>query len=201
MTQEPSIEPNVRQHGRHLMGVALVAIVASAAYTLWCLAMPWWQPDKLDPALLARHFDLVVSDPAAMTPAVKALLVPTFALTGLQALLPLFMLHRLGRCFSYENALDRRTAVAVRRLSHSIVASLVLLPALAGFLFAFAQTIAASTGVEMGLASSSFDSPASFLASLGAGVVLPLVACICLYSLAWLIRIGADAADDARSIV
>lgn len=201
MEQMRSLEDNVRGHGRNLRRVALAAGVALAAYLLWAVGMLWLQPGALDGQLLARHFGMTISDPTALGPVVKLLLTPSFALTGLQALLPIAMLYRLGNCFDQPTPLNRRTAAAVRRLSHPIVVSVLALPMLAGFLFAFAHLIALHDGVVLDHVRSSFDSLAVFLASLGAGIALPLVACTCLYSLAWLIRSGAEAADDVRSIV
>ncbi|WP_028916186.1 hypothetical protein [Pseudoxanthomonas sp. J35] len=196
-----TVEDNVRGHGRKLRRVSLAAGVALVGYTLWAVALLWLLPDALDADLLARHFDLVVSDPAALGPVLKVLLTPAFALTGLQLLLPIAMLYRLGNRFDQPTPLNRRTAAAVRRLSHSIVISLIALPMLAGVLTGLAHVIAALDGVVVDTIRSGFDSIPHFLGGLGAGIGLPVVACTCLYSLAWRIRIGADASDDARSIV
>lgn len=201
MYEEQTIEQNIQGHGRNLMGVALVAMLLVGAYQLWLMLLPWLWPERMDAAFLLRRFDLVVPDVALIGPGSKAMLTLTAAIYALSPLLPLWMLYRLGRCLGRENALNAQTANSVRQLAHSLLASTLLIPLLGGIaagLVVFASAYSAS-GIEF--QSSPPQSFIKFIADLGTGILILFVACTCLYSLAWLIQLGADASDDSRSIV
>ena len=200
MYPEQTIEQNVQAHGRNLMGISAVVMSLVGAYVLWTLALPWLHPERMDAAFVLAHYDLVLSDPTALGNAMKAALGITVAIEGLAWLLPLWMLYQLARCFNRENALNLATATAVRRLAHAIVLSVLVLPLAGGFVFAFVQMSADFSGIDIHPASSGRPWPV-YLVELGLGITLPLVACTCLYSLAWLIQRGAEASDDAKSIV
>ncbi|KAF1691306.1 hypothetical protein CSC62_16275 [Pseudoxanthomonas jiangsuensis] len=174
-------------------------MTAVALYTVWMASLPWMQGLQLDDGL-QQHYGLVIADPAALHPAVKVLVSLHDAILGIALLFPLWMLHRLGRCFRHTNVLGVRTSMAVRHLAHSILAGQILLQALAGFFVGVAGAIAKVDGFEVLPAFSGYDIHTSFLGVL-TEILAPLVVCITLYSLAWLIRIGAEAADDARGIV
>ncbi len=124
-----------------------------------------------------------------------------FAAQGLQLLLPIIALYHVAGCFDQINPLARRTALAVRRLSHAMLASMLGIPFMVGSSMAIASVIAKRQGMVLELARPYLDSLPVVIGTLAAEILVPVVTCTCLYSLAWLIQAGADAADDAQGIV
>lgn len=184
-------QDKIKRHGRHLMNLASVAMFAVGLFTLVMMTLPWQPESRLDPETLEWHYHLRAVAPAALDPAIKSMITIAGAMQGLVWLLPLWMLRRLGYRLNREEALSARTASAVRHLAHALMAGLglrFLVEMLLGF------TVEAATATAMGTLEyvAPFDLGSNFTT---------LVAGLCLYSLSHVIRLGADAADDVRSIV
>lgn len=190
----------IRRHGTHLVRLAIAALIVATLYLAWLAYVPWLPTALQDPSILARYYSVLVAEPEALPTSIKLMFSLSGIAIGISILLPLWMLYRLGDRLRRDNALTPDTATAVRHLAHSIIASQVLLPFLAGILVGVAGSALSHAGGDMQLASSAFSSGGVVLKGLGE-VFLLIVTCLCLYSLAWLIQVGAEAADDARSIV
>lgn len=175
----------IRRHGYHLMSLASLGTVAIAVLGLLASAMPWlpdWNPQWAGWSLAGLSWQQT----QAMNPQGKLLLSLSGLAWTLAYLLPLGALRRLGNRLYRHDALTRPVADAFRWLAHSL-----LLYALVNFGAALLAAFASEVGG---------GDPPKF--TLGfSGAYLFLVACLCLYSVAHLMRLAAEAADDSRSIV
>lgn len=192
-------EQKIRRHGHHLTNLASVGMFCVFLWALWLACIPWLPEFRLETGLLERHFRLQAESPALLVPEARTLLSISGLLQGLAWLLPLWMLRRVARSL-HADALSVSTATALRRLAHAILACSLLAPMLAGILAGMASETSAAAGTGPLTSVSGAHPGFGILAGLP-GVFMILVACICLYSLSHIIRLGAEADDDARSIV
>jgi hypothetical protein len=104
----------------------------------------------------------------------------------LSYLAPLFALRMLGRSLYRNEALTLPVANAFRQLAHSLL------------LYALLQF---TSGLLAGFIDVGSDQPGfKYRIDFGQPYLL-VVACLCLYSVAPLMKLAAQAADDSRSIV
>lgn len=179
-------EEKIRRHGHHLMSLASMAMFGVGLYTLVMMGLAS-RPDP-DVHLLEFHYGLRAEAPLVLESAVRQAIALAGGLLGLSWLLPLWMLRRLGYSLNREDAPSARTAAVLRHLAHAVLASLGI-RFLAERVLDFSSAIAQPGQLE-------------HVARLALGsYFLTLVACLCLYSLSHVIRLGAEAANDARSIV
>ncbi|WP_024868139.1 hypothetical protein [Pseudoxanthomonas suwonensis] len=179
-------ENRIRRHGYHLMSLASVGIFCVALFGLLLMGLPWlsdWQPQASTWSRVAHVEWGLIRD---MGTTGRRLLSLAFALWTLGYLLPLVALRRLGSALHRHEALSRPVARAFAWLAHS-------LPAYALLVLAQELLVAVACEIE-GVRQIHVE------ADFG-GIYLFLVACLCLYSVAHLMRLATEAADDARSIV
>ena len=174
----------IRRHGYHLMSLASLGMVALAGVGLLTSAMPWfthWNPTWLSGNLGGLDWEQA----QAMNRQGKALLSLAGIVWTLAYLVPLVALRRLGDRLYRHEALTRPVADAFLWLAHSLPA-FALLSVAATTLTVYA-TVAGSSKTTFNLDFS--------------GIYLFLVACLGLYSVAHIMRLASEAADDSRSIV
>lgn len=176
-------EMKIRRHGYHLMSLASLGIVAAAAIGLFLAllvfcggAMPFgnWV-----------LFDLPMDEATRLGAGDRGLLALALVLGTLAYILPLAAVHRVGKALHGCDALSAPVAAAFMRLAHSLPASLLL--SVAGACMA-AWVRSSHDAWQLRITVST--DPYHFL-----------VACLCLYSVAHLLRLAVRAADDARGIV
>lgn len=185
----------VKQHGRRLMVLAACGAVCVLAVGGALLASALF-PQALHPWPLFRSITLA-PEGLAQVPAIGKGMLGLKALTWtLACLWPLWALYCLGQALCLGNVLNQRTTAAFGQLAHSVAGSLVLQAApdlIAGFLDGLSESAGLARPFRM---------TGDFGFNLGVGgTYLAIVACFCLYSIAYLMKLAADAADDARSIV
>jgi hypothetical protein len=174
-------ETKIRRHGYHLMSLASLGFVGIALFGLLLVAMPWL-PDWHGWNVAGAEWKVAVG----MDEGGRMILSLSSALWTVAYLVPLMALRRLGHRLYSNEALSRPVADAFRWLAHSLPLHALLRMA-AGLL--------AGIAAEVGGA----QEP-SFTLDFSGGYVF-LIACLCLYSVAHLMRLATDAAADARSIV
>ena len=175
----------LRRHGYHLMSLASIGTLSVVVMGLMTSAMPWlpdWNPQWLGWNLAGMDWQQTLT----LNRQGKILLSLSGIVWLLAYLMPLAALRRLGDRLYRHDALSRPVADAFRWLAHSLpLYALLSLGAL--LLAAFAGEVG---GGEQPKFSVSFS-----------GIYLFLIACLCLYSVAHIMRLATEAADDARSIV
>lgn len=179
------VSNKIRRHGYHLMSLASLGMTGVAVFGLLTMFMPWvpdWSPQwsgwRFGPGLEWKEL-------VGMHPAGKQLLSTSAALWTAAQLIPLLALRQLGKRLYRNEALSRPVADAFRWLAHSL-----LLYAAFGTAARLLESLAIAVGQARETISIDFDR-----------VYLFLIACLCLYSVAHLMRLATDAADDVRSIV
>lgn len=176
----------IQSHAYNLISLANLGVGAMVVMGLFHLLAPYvpdWQPQWL-------HWDLFGLSPAearALTPWGQFVLGLASLCQTAAYVVPLFALRRLGVALHRHEPLSRAVASAFRWLAHSLPFNLVL--RCISLLLAFA-------GKELGSGGSTHQLQLHF-----ADAYLFLVACLCLYSVAHVMQLAAQTADDARSIV
>ncbi|HET7161319.1 MAG TPA: hypothetical protein VFI32_01420 [Rhodanobacteraceae bacterium] len=181
-----NVENRIKRHGRRLMSLASLGIACVCLLGLCLVAMPWlhdWNPQS---AVWSKISGLDWSQVVRLNGAGKVLVAVSNLFWTLAYLLPLVALRHLGNSLYRQEALTLPIATAFRWLAHSMLANIVLLMA-AGFLIAMAEEAG-----QLRIYHSTFDVRGDYMW---------VIACICLYSVAHLMRLATEAADDARSIV
>jgi len=178
-----SPELKIRRHGYHLMTLASVGtLVVAAAGLAWVLLVL-----AASPAVLAawERFDLTPEAAARLEAGTRGLLVLAAVLSTLAYLLPLAAVRRTGKALHAHPALSAPVARAFMHLAHSLPLS--ALCSLAADLVA-AWALSSPGAVQLRI-------------SFGANPYYFLLACLCLYSVAHLLHLAVQAAEDARSII
>lgn len=179
-------EIKIMRHGYHLMSLASVGIACVAVWGLLLVCMPYlpnWNPQATSWATIAK---VEWEQAVRMNAAGKAWLSLAYAIWTLAYLLPLFALRKLGRALFRSEALTTPVAKAFLWLAHSLPLN-ALLCFIAGMFIGIAAEVG---GVEAH----------NFKLDIG-GFYIFLIATLCLYSVAHLMRLASEAADDSRSIV
>jgi hypothetical protein len=179
------IRAKIRRHGYHLMSLASVGTVGVSLIGLLLVSTPWlaiWIPQAGELSVT------VESELREMGATGRWLLSLAGLLWTLALLLPFLALRRLGSALYRHEALSGPVARAFGWLAHS-------LPAYALLSLAGGALSAIAPGIDGGDAQQY-----KFEFDFGGGYVL-LVACLCLYSVAHLMRLATDAADDSRGFV
>lgn len=174
----------IRRHGYHLMSLASIGTLVVVVLGLITSAMPWlpdWNPQWVGWELGGLSWQQT----QALNPQAKGLLSLAGAAWTVAYLMPLAALRRLGDRLYRHDALARPVADAFRWLAHSLP------------LYAALSLAAALLAVY---ASAVGDSEVKFAIGFS-DIYLFLVACLCLYSVAHIMRLATEAADDSRSIV
>lgn len=175
----------IRRHGYHLMSLASLGIVCIALWGFFLTMMAWlpdWNPQAPGWDIAGIAWKQAIE----MNTNGKWMVSGAAMLWTLAYLAPLVALRRLGRSLYRDEALSRPVANAFRWLAHSLLGYGLL--NLGSFVLA---SIAAETNKV----------PQHGLPFSTSGCYLFLIACLCLYSVAHLMRLATEAADDARSIV
>lgn len=182
-----NLESKIKRHGYHLMSLASLGMFCVALMGLLMMALPyqdgaapessWWL------GVSGLRWDQIIH----LDGTGKALVAASCLIWTLAYLLPLFALRRLGSRLYRQEALTLPVADAFRWLAHSLLANAALLMS-SGFLIGFwdgfhRSHIHHSTTLDF------------------SGFYVWIIACLCLYSIAHLMRLAVLAADDARSIV
>ncbi len=177
----------IQRHGYHLMSLASLGILIMAVVGLVASAIPHlpdWSPQWSGWNLAGLSWQQAV----AMSTQGKALLSLACIAGTLANLIPLIALRLLGKRLYRHDALTRPVADAFRWLAHSL-----LLYALLHFVAAIVAEFAVGVGGG--------DAASLILNFSVGGAYLFLVASLCLYSIAHIMRLATEAADDSRSIV
>ncbi|WP_019398745.1 MULTISPECIES: hypothetical protein [unclassified Pseudoxanthomonas] len=176
-------EMKIRRHGYRLMSLASLGTVVSV--TLGMGSALW---------LLSGHgslfgawvvFGLPWDEASRLPPGDRGLLAVSILVATAAYVVPLAAVRRLGKALYACDALSPAVATAFMRLAHSLPLSAALVVA--------AGVIAAVVRSQQGdwvLHITVDTNPYYFL-----------LACLCLYSVAHLLRLAVRAAEDARSIV
>ncbi|UWX04480.1 hypothetical protein H1235_05890 [Pseudoxanthomonas sp. NC8] len=175
----------IRRHGYHLMSLASLGLTGVAVFGALLTFMPWvpdWDPQwsgwRFGPGLEWKQL-------VGMHALGKQLLSTSAALWTAAQLIPLLALRQLGKQLYRNEALSRPVADAFRWLAHSL-----LLYAAFSTAARLLEGMAIMVDQTRGTFSIEFDRAYLFL-----------IACLCLYSVAHLMRLTTDAADDVRAIV
>ena len=179
-------EDRIHRHGRSLMLLASLGLAFAAGLGLLTIAMPWL-PSGAPDWLNWDIGGIELHEAMTMTPAGKAMLSLAAGLWTLAYLVPLQCLRRFGQCLYRDEALSRPVADAMLWLAHSLPICLAL---------TFAATLLALIGAEVGTGGTRHSYRISF-----AQPYLLAIACLGMYSVAHIMRLAAEAADDSRSIV
>ena len=181
-----NIENKIKRHGYHLMSLASIGMFCVGVLGLCLMVMPYFQDSNPQSGLWLRISGLEWDQVARLNGTGKALVSASNFIWTLAYLLPLLALRRLGGKLYKHDALTLQVAQAFRWLAHALLSNALLLM-VASFLIAMAEE---AGGVS--IHRYNFDI---------SGGYIWLIACVCLYSVAHLMRLAALAADDARSIV
>jgi hypothetical protein len=179
-------EENIKDHGRFLtslanFGVLLVSVLGTGLVLAhYPEGLPKWP-------ILSRIWGLDLLRAAEMNMAGKVLLSLSNASLTLSLLLPLLALHNLGRTLSHSEVLSRPVAESFGKLARSLLLHYTVLQILAGMAVSFAEQVS-----DTSIYAPEWDF---------AGFYVWLIACTCLYSVAHLMKLASEAADDSRSIV
>lgn len=178
-------DARIQRHGYHLMSLASLGMVTMLVIGVMTSAMPWmpdWNPQWLgwNPAGLSWQQTLTMNSEG------KLLLSLAGITSTLAFLIPLMALRRLGDRLYRHDALTRPVADAFRWLAHSVVLHAMI---------RIAAMLLAATAGEVG---GGDTVPLTFSFS---SAYLLFVTCICLYSIAHIMRLATEAADDSRSII
>ncbi len=175
----------IRRHGYHLMSLASVGTLGALLVGA-LLALTPWVPDW---SLQALRWEIGDMDQEVL----RTLGAPGKCLASLAALVwtlaylaPLLALRRLGHRLYRHDALSVPVANGFRWLAHSLPLHAVL---------KIAGTVLATIAEEVGPGAErqfTLDVTGSYAF---------VVACLCLYSVAHVMRLAAATAEDARSIV
>ena len=174
----------VRLHGRSLARIAMLGIACIALLGFFLIAMPWL-PDWNPQAPFWRVEGITWEQSVHMTPTNKLLLSLAATVKTLAWLAPLVALYRLGRRLHDNEPLSQPVAGAFRWLAHSLPAYMAL--SATSILLAAFTAETSNTPYPLGI---DFGNTYLFV-----------ISCLCLYSVAHLMRLATEAADDARSIV
>lgn len=179
-------QSKLRRHGYHLMSLASVGVFFVGGLGILLMALPWlsgWQPHA---AIWSGAANVEWTAIQHMDNTGRSLLTLACALWLLGHVLPLIALRRVGSALYGHEALSHPVARAFAWLAHSLPTYAML---------AFSQKTLVAIACEVGgVGQTRFELDFS-------GTYLFLVACLCLYSVAHLMRMATSAADDARSIV
>ena len=178
-------QSRIRRHGYHLMSLASIGTLCVVALGLLLAAMPWlpgWNPQST----VWKIGDMGPEQILALDRAGRWLATLSSLAGSLGCLAPLVALRRLGDRLYRSAALGPPVAEGFRWLAHSL--PLYALLQFAGWMLGVAASGMAPEG-EMRF---TFDFGGSYLL---------VVACLCLYSVAHVLRLAVAAAEDARGIV
>lgn len=181
-----SIENKIKRHGYHLMSLASLGMFCVGVLGICLIVMPYFPDSNPESGLWLRISGLDLAQVARLNGTGKALVSASNFIWTLAYLLPLLALRRLGSKLHKHDALTVQVAQAFLWLAHALLSNALLLM-LGGFLIAMAEE---AGGLSVYRAN--FDI---------SGGYIWLIACLCLYSVAHIMRLAALAADDARSIV
>jgi hypothetical protein len=181
-----NIENKIKRHGYHLMSLASLGMLCVGVVGLCLILMPYLPDWKPESGAWLRISGLEWDQVIRLNGTGKALVSASNFIWTLAYLLPLLALRRLGSKLYKHDALTLQVAHAFLWLAHALLSNALLLM-LAGFLIAMAEE---AGGVH--IYRSNFDI---------SGGYIWLIACLCLYSVAHIMRLAAQASDDARSIV
>lgn len=183
-----NLEGKIRRHGYHLMSLASLGMFCVGIIGIVMMTLPYQSGAKLEShfwqGLIALDWKQVWAGGAAS----KAWISLSNGVWALSYFLPLLALRRLGSKLYRDEALTAPVAKAFLWLAHALPAYAVL-QALSGFLIGF---LAGFNGTALYQPSLSLDFSQLYLC---------VIACLCLYSVAHLMRLATQAADDSRSIV
>ena len=188
-------EEKIKRHGYHLMSLALLGMICVFRVGLTLVAMPYvsdWRPQA---RIWARISGIEWQQAIHLDSTSKAFLSLSFVAWTLSYLLPLSALRRLGRNLYRHEALTLPVANAFRWLAHSVLIGLLLqgVPdAGAGFINGLAEGYNAAGTTPIRHVPHGFGVGTTYIA---------IIACVCLYSVAHLMKLAAEAAEDSRSIV
>lgn len=177
-------ELKIRRHGYHLMSLASLGMGMAAVLGVGASLLAW--SVQASPSLLSLElFGAPLDELAGMEREARLLLALSGLVLTAAWLVPLFALRRVGKALYRYEALSLQVASAFMLLAHSLPAWLLL--SLGHWVLAsLAYSTGAGREVSFTVSSSSY---------------LFILACLCLYSVAHVMRLAAAAADDARSIV
>ena len=174
----------IKRHGFLLTWIAVIGMFCIGVLGLLLVMAPYTTSPFVLITDLGWKFDWTAI--ARMDATGKGLVSSIALLWAAAWLAPMIGLHHLGGRLHRFEALSPPVADAFRNLAHSLVTS-YLLQGVGGFMTGIAEV---AGGVQ-------FNHP-TWNVSID---YIFLVACLCLYSMAHLMKLAAEAADDARSIV
>lgn len=178
-------ELKIHRHGYHLMSLASLGILGAALIGLLLALMPWL-PDWSPQSVTWKIGDLDREQAQALDDTGKWLATLAALTWTLAYLAPLLALRRLGNRLYRHEALSRPVADGFRWLAHSLPLHALL---------KVAGTVLAAIAAELGP-----GGERGFTLDITDGYLF-LVACLCLYSVAHVMRLASAAAEDARSFV
>jgi len=178
------LQQKIKRHGYHLMSLASLGMFCIGMAGLILTTMHWMP--HLNPQASWSIAGIEWKQSSLMDTQGKWLVSAAGMLWTLAYLAPLVALRRLGHSLYKSEALSRPMADAFRWLAHSLLGFAVLNAA--------SFTLASIAAEANKMAPHGLPFSAS-------GCYLFLIACLCLYSIAHLMRLATDAADDARSII
>jgi len=175
----------IRRHGYHLMSLASVGALGMLLIGV-LMALTPWLPDWSPQALSWEIGNMDQESLQGLGASGKWLASLAALVWTLAYLVPLLALRRLGHRLYRNDALSVPVADGFRWLAHSLPLYAVL---------KLAGTGLATIAEELGP-----DAERQFTLDV-TGSYAFLVACLCLYSVAHVMRLAAATAEDARSIV
>lgn len=181
-------EAKIRRHGYHLMSLASLGMFCIAIITLVMVSLPYQPHVKLESTTWQSLIDLDWNSVWAADAITKAWVSLSNGIWGLSYFLPLLALRQLGSKLHHHEALTLPVAKAFLWLAHALLAYAVL-QTLSGFLIGFVDGF---RGSALYKPSVSLDFSLTYVW---------LIGCLCLYSVAHLMQLAAQTADDSRSIV
>ncbi|MFT4178296.1 MAG: hypothetical protein QM612_02365 [Thermomonas sp.] len=168
-----SAENKIKRHGYHLMSLASLGMFCVTLWGVIMLSAPWHASAESTGFLGMTH---------GMDANARNQWMLASACWTLAYLLPLLALRRLGNRLYRQEALTLPVAHAFLSLANALLVSV------------FVRLLADSLATEAG------SQPGTFSLPFGSFYIV-MITCLCLYSVAHLMRLAAEAADDARSIV
>jgi hypothetical protein len=188
-----SSENRIKRHGRDLMSLASVGMFCVVVVGLALMFLPY-AARAPDSAFWAEVSGITWARVVQMTFAGKIFFILTYMVWVLANLLPLIALRHLGSSLYRNEALNVRIAAAFVWLARSVVAYLLLPTVLPLCVKLYAMV---GGGAQAAADIMQYKMPGRSLSA----IYIAIVACICLYSVAHLMKLAAATADDARSIV
>lgn len=182
------IQSKIKRHGRRLMDLAALGVFVAVLFGLTLSCSPWvhdWNPQS---PIWKTILVIDAEQATHLSTSLRWLLCVSYMIWSLAWLWPLLALRRLGRSLYANEALTRPVATAFLAMAHSIPLN-VLLRLIAGALSSLAVELG---GVREQQSFFSFDLTGLYILS---------IAGVCLYSVAYLMSLATEAADDSRSII